>query len=74
MAWTMLIHANKWWPDSVTANLGPYAVRAANDAIAKVYAKPSGKRQKKPDGKIHQVKSCVKRKTLEAIWMPSICS
>jgi len=29
----MLIHANKRWPDSVTANLWPYAVRAANDAI-----------------------------------------
>ena len=33
MARTMLIHANKRWPDSVTANLWPYAVRAANDAI-----------------------------------------
>ena len=33
MARTMLIHANSRWPDAITANLWPYAVRAANDAI-----------------------------------------
>ena len=33
MARSMLIHANMRWPDSVTANLWPYAVRMANDAI-----------------------------------------
>ena len=33
MARTMLIHANSRWPDSVTTNLWPYAVRTANDAI-----------------------------------------
>ena len=33
MARTMLVHANSRWPDSVTANLWPYAVRTANDAI-----------------------------------------
>lgn len=30
---TMLIHAYKRWPDAVSANLWPYAVRMANDAI-----------------------------------------
>ena len=30
---SMLIHANKRWPKSVTTNLWPYAMRMANDAI-----------------------------------------
>jgi hypothetical protein len=29
----MLIHANKRWPDSITTNLWPYAIRMASDAI-----------------------------------------
>jgi len=29
----MLIHANKRWPDAVTTNLWPYAIRMANDSI-----------------------------------------
>lgn len=33
MARTMLIHANKRWPEAITTNLWPYAVRMANDAI-----------------------------------------
>ena len=33
MARTMLIHANKRWPDSITTNLWPYAIRMASDAI-----------------------------------------
>ena len=33
MARTMLIHANKRWPDSVTVNLWPYALRTANEAL-----------------------------------------
>jgi hypothetical protein len=33
MARTMLIHANSRWPDAINANLWPYAVRAANEAI-----------------------------------------
>jgi transposase InsO family protein len=30
---TMLIHASKRWPNSVTANLWPYALRMANEAL-----------------------------------------
>ena len=30
---TMLIHANKRWPEAINANLWPYAVRMANDSI-----------------------------------------
>ena len=33
MARTMLIYANKRWPEAVTTNLWPYAVRMANDSI-----------------------------------------
>jgi hypothetical protein len=33
MAWTMVIHANKRWPNSVTVNLWPYALRTANKAL-----------------------------------------
>jgi hypothetical protein len=33
MARTMLIHAHRRWPMAITANLWPYALRAANDAI-----------------------------------------
>jgi hypothetical protein len=33
MARSMLIHASSRWPDSVTANLWPYAIRVANEAI-----------------------------------------
>ena len=33
MARTMLLHANKRWPQAITANLWPYAVRHANDCI-----------------------------------------
>ena len=33
MARTMLIHANRRWPDAINANLWPYAVRHANDCI-----------------------------------------
>ena len=32
----MLIHASKRWPQAITANLWPYALRAANDAINEV--------------------------------------
>jgi hypothetical protein len=30
---TMLIHASKCWPNSVTANLWPYALRMANQVL-----------------------------------------
>ena len=33
LARAMLIHASKRWPDAVTANLWPYAVRMANDVM-----------------------------------------
>jgi len=33
MARTMLIHAHHRWPDAITPNLWPYALRMANDAI-----------------------------------------
>ena len=33
MARTMLIHANSRWPESVTTNLWPYAIRMASEAI-----------------------------------------
>ena len=33
MARTMLIHANNRWPQCITANLWPYAVRAASEAL-----------------------------------------
>ncbi len=33
MARTMLIHANSRWPDGITTNLWPYAIRMANEAI-----------------------------------------
>jgi hypothetical protein len=33
MARTMLIHANSRWPESVTTNLWPYAIRTASKAI-----------------------------------------
>ena len=33
MARTMLIHAQRRWPSAITANLWPYAIRMANDAI-----------------------------------------
>jgi hypothetical protein len=33
MARTMLIHANSRWPESVTTNLWPYAIRTASEAI-----------------------------------------
>ena len=33
MARTMLIHANHRWPQAITANLWPYAIRAANDSL-----------------------------------------
>ena len=33
MARTMLIHANRRWPEAISANLWPYAVRYANDCI-----------------------------------------
>jgi GAG-pre-integrase domain len=33
LARTMLIHAQRRWPTAVTANLWPYALRMANDAI-----------------------------------------
>ena len=33
MARTMLIHANRRWPNAITANLWPYAIRHANDCI-----------------------------------------
>ena len=29
----MLIHANHRWPEAITANLWPYAIRAANDSL-----------------------------------------
>ena len=33
MACTMLIHVHHRWPDAITPNLWPYALRMANDAI-----------------------------------------
>ena len=33
MAWSMLLHANKRWPDFISAHLWPYDVRMANDSI-----------------------------------------
>jgi hypothetical protein len=33
LARTMLIHANKRWADRVTANLWPYAIRIAQEAV-----------------------------------------
>ena len=33
MARSMLLHANRRWPEAVTANLWPYAIRQANKAI-----------------------------------------
>ena len=33
MARTMLVHANHRWPEAITANLWPYAIRAANDSL-----------------------------------------
>ena len=42
---TMLIHANKRWPEAITANLWPYAIRMANDSInATPWLQDSGKR------------------------------
>jgi hypothetical protein len=40
MARTMLIHAQQRWPDAISTNLWPYAIRMANDAIN---AAPSAK-------------------------------
>ena len=45
MARTMLIHANSRWPDSVTTNLWPYAVRTANDAINNTPSMQDGERR-----------------------------
>ncbi|KAI2502104.1 hypothetical protein MHU86_12334 [Fragilaria crotonensis] len=53
MARTMLIHANSRWPDAITANLWPYAVRAANDAINHS-PKHAGSREKKSNGNLCQ--------------------
>ena len=36
LAQTMLIHAAKRWPAAITANMWPYAIRAANDALNEV--------------------------------------
>jgi hypothetical protein len=33
LARTMLIHAQQRWPDAITTNLWPYAIRMANDAL-----------------------------------------
>ena len=33
MARTMLLHANQRWPNAITANLWPYAIRQANECI-----------------------------------------
>ena len=33
MARTFMIHAAHRWPDAITANLWPYAIRAANDTV-----------------------------------------
>jgi len=33
MARTMLIHAHRRWPSAITANLWPYAIRMASDAM-----------------------------------------
>ena len=33
LARSMLIHANSRWPDAITANLWPYAIRMASEAI-----------------------------------------
>jgi hypothetical protein len=33
MARTMIIHAQRRWPEAITANLWPYALRIANDAV-----------------------------------------
>ena len=33
MTRAMLIHANKCWPNAITTNLWPYAMRMANDAM-----------------------------------------
>lgn len=40
---TMLIHANKRWPEAVDAHLWPYAVRMANDAYNEAMARDGGK-------------------------------
>jgi hypothetical protein len=45
MARTMLIHAQQRWPDAITTNLWPYAIRMANDAIN---ASPSAKLKDNP--------------------------
>ena len=33
LARTMLIHAQQRWPEAITTNLWPYAIRMANDAL-----------------------------------------
>lgn len=39
LARTSLIHANRMWPDAITSNLWPYALRHANDSINKSHFK-----------------------------------
>jgi hypothetical protein len=68
LARTMLIHANKRWPDAITTNLWPYAVRMANDVLN---ATPSAKF---PDGRIPLSSFSKSRVTINPIhWQPFGC-
>jgi hypothetical protein len=68
LARTMLIHANKRWPDAITTNLWPYAVRMANDVLN---ATPSAKF---PDGRIPLSSFSRSRVSLNPVhWQPFGC-
>eukprot|EP00978_Attheya_sp_CCMP212_P025958 scaffold84501_cov28-Attheya_sp.AAC.3 len=68
MTRTMLIHSNNRWKGSITANLWPYALRMANDAIndvpkqvfsnTKVYVNP------KSIGNLSEIGSCAYASTV----------
>jgi hypothetical protein len=68
LARTMLIHANKRWPDAITTNLWPYAVRMANDVLNST---PSAKF---PDGRIPLSSFSQSKVTINPThWQPFGC-
>ncbi|KAI2494997.1 hypothetical protein MHU86_19516 [Fragilaria crotonensis] len=72
LARATLIHANSRWPDAVTLNLWPYAIRMANDVVNHTPSFQNKERWSPMEIFTNSQVASNPSQTLETVWMPSV--